>query len=36
MDSRAISRGDIGFYIGTLLWPLLKSINKIQVFSAIQ
>ena len=25
MDSRAVFRMDVGFYIGIILWPLLKS-----------
>ena len=31
MDSRAIGRTDIGFYIGIILGPLLKSLYGIHV-----
>ena len=36
MDSRATLRVDIGFDIGTISWPLLKSLYGIHVLLANQ
>ena len=36
MDSRALVRGDIGFYTRIRLWPLLKSLCRIHVALAYQ
>ena len=36
MGTRAILRMDIGFYAGVVVWPLVKSLDRIHVLRAYQ